>query len=168
VEHHLDKYLKQKFFLHWFRNDSHCSMQLERLDELLTIAENMCRWAMVCNAVMLICEVGIITATFIFLRNELAWKKLLEASGRPVSVKVDRMMLIVSMVTTASVICLAILGSGNITSGLKNVWRGVRKVCKIAPSVLPSSMLKGRTFLTGQDLGETQLVAAEECWSRNT
>jgi hypothetical protein len=127
----------------------------------------MCRWVTLCNAVMLICEVGIITATFIFLRNELAWKNLLEASARPVSVKVDLIMLILSMVTTASVIFLAILGRGSITSGLKNVWMGVRKVRKIAPSVLPSSMLKGRTFMTCQDLGEAQIVAGEECWRRN-
>jgi hypothetical protein len=108
---------------------------------------------MLCNAVMLICEVGIITATFIFLRNELAWKKRVEASGRRVSVKLDLIMLILSIVTTASVIFLAILGRGTVTSGLKNAWMGVREVCKIAQSVFLSSMREGRALLTCQDLG---------------
>jgi hypothetical protein len=111
----------------------------------------MFRWVLFCNVVRLICEVGIIAATLIFLRNELAWQKLLEDSGRQGHGKAQLTMLILSIVTTASVMLLTILGSGNITRGMKIAVRGARKFSRVASSILPSTIRKDKTFMTVQD-----------------
>jgi hypothetical protein len=100
---------------------------------------------------MLICEVGIITATFIFLRNQLAWQKLLQDSGNPSHGKVELIMLILSIATTGSVILLAILGGGSITRGIKIALMGARKVSRIAPSILHSTIRKDWTFTAIQN-----------------
>jgi hypothetical protein len=120
----------------------------------------MCRLAVCCNAVMLACEVGIITATFIFLRNGLAWRKAMRESGSPAHDKMELSMLILSIITTGSVICLAILGSGNIMRGLRSAWMGARQVSKIAPSLISASLRKDRTFTTFQNMEENDTAAA--------
>jgi hypothetical protein len=120
----------------------------------------MYRWAVCCNAVMLACEVGIITATFIFLRDGLAWRKAMRESGSPEHYKMELSMLILSIITTASVIFLSILGSGNIMRGLKSAWMGARHVSKIAPSIIAPSMRKDRTFTILQNMEEIDSAAA--------
>jgi hypothetical protein len=90
----------------------------------------------------LICELGIIASTFIFLRNEIAWQKWLKHAGLSGRSRDKMAMLIFSLVATACVIFLTIIGHGDVTSGLKIAWRGgVRKVSQLATSI-NSSMLQ--------------------------
>jgi hypothetical protein len=89
----------------------------------------------------LICELAIIASTFIFLRNEIAWQRWLKDAGHSGRSRDEMAMLIFSLVATACVIFLVIIGRGNVTNGLKNAWRGVRKVRELAPSI-NSSMLQ--------------------------
>jgi hypothetical protein len=70
-------------------------------------------------------------------------------------------MLIFSLVATACIICLTILGRGNIMSGLNNVWKGVKKVSTIASSIgsfkLPHlKMFKTSILPTDRDVDPKQ------------
>jgi hypothetical protein len=92
------------------------------------------------NAMTLLCELGIICATFIFLRNELAWQKLLEDAGRPEKSKEKLIMLSLSLIATGSVIVLTIAGAGNISIGLKYAWKRVSKFSKMAAPIFPTKI----------------------------
>jgi hypothetical protein len=98
----------------------------------------VCRWVLFGTAMSLICELGNIASTFIFLRNEISWQQWLkDHSAR----STDRMaMLILSLVATTCVIVLTIIGHGDVTNGLKNTWRGVRKFSEVASSINPSRL----------------------------
>jgi cytochrome bd-type quinol oxidase subunit 2 len=95
----------------------------------------MCRWEKLCSAMSLICELGIIASTFIFLRNEIAWQQWLKDAGHSGRSRDEVAMLIFSLVATACVIFLAIIGRGNITGGLITAWSSVRKLSAIATSI---------------------------------
>jgi hypothetical protein len=96
----------------------------------------------------LVCELAIIAATFIFLRNEISWQRWLKDAGHSGRSRDKMAMLFLSLVVTACIILLTIIGRGNITNGFKNLWRGVRKVSTIAPSIEPSMLPRLRTFKT--------------------
>jgi hypothetical protein len=93
---------------------------------------NTCRWAMLCTLVGLVCEVGIIAATFISLKNRLAWQKFQLDAGHLTERK-EIVMLSMSLVTTTCVVLLTFLGSGSLISGLKQMWKGVRKLSTVVP-----------------------------------
>jgi hypothetical protein len=101
----------------------------------------LCRWVLFCCAMSLVCELAIIASTFIFLRNEIAWQQWLKDAGHSGRSRDKMAMLIFSLVATACVIFLTIIGHGNITGGLKNAWRVVRKISQLATSI-SSSILR--------------------------
>jgi hypothetical protein len=113
-----------------------------------------------CNAVTLLCELGVISATFICLRNQLAWQKLLDDSGRMNSGR-QLVMLILSLAATASVILLTIMGTGNILSGLTTAWRGVKKISKVAPFVTSIRTRQDRISKTGYNPEDKQFDATD-------
>jgi hypothetical protein len=121
---------------------------------------------MLLNAMTLLCELGIICATFIFLRNELAWQKLLEDAGRPEKSKEKLIMLSLSLVATGSVILLTIVGAGNISIGLKHAWNRTKKLTKMATSIFPTKIhdRASMVFQHPQDikLGSTREEQAPE------
>jgi hypothetical protein len=96
----------------------------------------------------LICELGIIASTFIFLRNEVAWQQWLKEAGRSGGSREKMAMLIGSIVATACVIFLTLIGHGNITSGFKNAFKCVREVSKIAASANLSMLSHLKLFKT--------------------
>jgi hypothetical protein len=108
----------------------------------------MSRWVLLCGLMTLICELGIIVSTFIFFKNEIAWQKWLKEAGRSSGSRDKMAMLSFSLAVTASIILLTVVGGGNIAIGLKNTWRGVRKVSTIMTSIDPSMVPHWRTFKT--------------------
>jgi hypothetical protein len=110
----------------------------------------------------LICELAIIASTFIFLRNEIAWQQWLKDAGRSGRSRDKMAMLIFSLVATAFVIFLVIIGRGNITTGLKNAWRGVRMVSELAPTIKSSMLPRLRMFNTFIHPVDKDLVPKQE------
>jgi hypothetical protein len=96
----------------------------------------------------LICELGIIASTFIFLRNEIAWQQWLKDAGHSGRSRDKMAMLIFSLVATACAIFLTVIGRGNIMSGLNNAWKGVRKVSTIATYTDPLMLSHLKIFKT--------------------
>jgi hypothetical protein len=103
----------------------------------------LCRRVLFCSALSLICELAIIASTFIFLRNEIAWQKWMKDAGHSGGSRDKMAMLIFSLVATACVIFLVIIGRGDIIRGLRNAWTGVSKISQLATSI-NSSMLQTR------------------------
>jgi hypothetical protein len=95
----------------------------------------MCRLVLLYGLMSLICELAIIASTFIFLRNEIAWQQWLQDAGHSGQSRDKMAMLIFSLVATACVILLTLVGGGNVTIGLNNAWKAAKKVSTIIPSV---------------------------------
>jgi hypothetical protein len=107
---------------------------------------HICRREKFYSTMSLICEVAIIASTFIFLRNEIAWQKWLIHAGHSGSSRDKMAMLIFSLVATACVIFLTIIGRGNTMSGCSNAWRIVTKVSELATSIDPTTLPHLRIF----------------------
>jgi hypothetical protein len=119
--------------MHWFANQH---------------GKYICRLEKLCCAMSLICELGIIVSTFIFLRNEIAWQKWIKDAGHSGGSRERMVMLIFSIASTACIIFFTIVGRGNMMSGLKMTWKGVTKVSKIATSVGSLMLPHFKTFKT--------------------
>jgi hypothetical protein len=108
----------------------------------------MRRWEKLFSATSLICKLGIIATTFIFLRNEIAWQEWLKDAGSSGGSRDKMTMLIGSLAATACVIFLSIIGHGDITTGVKNAFGFVRAICRIATSTSPVMLPHWKIFKT--------------------